>query len=136
MWPWRVMRARTRQTNSCGHFELRSDNGVQAIATKPPLTPAKPPGVTTATLKQLAPDLAAGHGLTKKQIEEVLGSLVGMVTTRLKTDEKVRLTGLGILQVRARLARTGRNSATGQAIEVRASKKIAFSAAKELKNAV
>lgn len=46
------------------------------------------------------------------------------------------MTGLGILQVRARPARTGRNPGTGQAIEIKASKKIAFSAAKELKDAV
>lgn len=106
------------------------------MATKQPPTPAKPPSVATVTLKQLAPDLATGHGLTKKQIEEVLNSLVEVVTTRLKAGDKVRMTGLGILQVRARPARTGRNPGTGQAIEIKASKKIAFSAAKELKDAV
>ena len=101
-----------------------------------PAKPAKPPSVATATLKQLAPDLAAAHDLTKKQMEEVLGSLVEMVTARLKAGDKVRLTGLGILQVRARPARSGRNPATGQPIEIKASKKIAFSAAKELKDVV
>lgn len=36
------------------------------MATKQPPTPAKLPSVATVTLKQLAPDLATGHGLTKK----------------------------------------------------------------------
>ncbi|MDN3568432.1 HU family DNA-binding protein [Paeniroseomonas aquatica] len=106
------------------------------MAAKQPTTPAKPPSAATVTLKQLAPDLAATHGLTKKQTEEMLASLVEVVTTRLKAGDKVRLTGLGILQVRARPARTGRNPATGQPIEIKASRKIAFSAAKELKDAV
>lgn len=107
------------------------------MATKPPTTPAKAPAAaTTVTLKQLAPALAETNDLTKKQSEAVLSSLVEMVTARLKAGDKVRLTGLGILQVRDRPARTGRNPATGQSIEIKASRKIAFSAAKELKDAV
>ena len=97
--------------------------------------PAKA-AAATVTLKQLAPALAEEHGLTRKQAEAMLGRLVQAVTERLKAGEKVRLTGLGILQVRNRPARTGRNPATGQPIEIKASKKIAFSPAKELKDSV
>ena len=43
---------------------------------------------------------------------------------------------LGILQVRKRAARIGRNPATGEAIKIKASKKVAFRAAKDLKMAV
>ena len=107
-----------------------------ASATKQPIPPAKVPTPTTITLKQLAPALAEANELTKKQSEAVLSSLVEMVTTRLKAGDKVRLTGLGILQVRDRPARTGRNPATGQVIEIKASRKIVFSAAKELKDAI
>ena len=107
-----------------------------ASATKPPASPAKASTPTTVTLKQLAPELAETNNLTKQQSEAVLNSLVAMVTIRLKAGDKVRLTGLGILQVRDRPARTGRNPGTGQAIEIKASKKIAFSAAKELKDAI
>src|SRR5262249_33216769 len=49
---------------------------------------------------------------------------------------RVRIPGLGILQVRKRPARMGRNPATGEAIKIKASKKIAFRAAKDLKAAV
>ena len=44
--------------------------------------------------------------------------------------------GLGILQVKKRPARMGRNPATGAQIKIKASKKVAFRAAKELKEAV
>ena len=105
-------------------------------ATREAGSPAKAPTATTVTLKQLAPALAETSNLSKQQSEAMLNSLVEMVTKRLKAGDKVRLTGLGILQVRDRPARTGRNPATGQPIEIKASKKIAFTASKELKDAV
>jgi DNA-binding protein HU-beta len=90
----------------------------------------------TITLKQIAAELAEGHSLPKKQTEAMLGDLVTLTTGHLKQGDKIRLTGLGILQVRARPARTGRNPATGESINIAASKKIAFRPAKELKEAV
>ena len=50
--------------------------------------------------------------------------------------DRIRIGGLGILQVRKRAARMGRNPATGEAIQIKASKKVAFRAAKELKEAI
>ena len=46
------------------------------------------------------------------------------------------ISGLGILQVRKRAARMGRNPATGEAIKIKASKKVAFRVAKDLKEAI
>ena len=48
----------------------------------------------------------------------------------------MRVTGLGIFQVKKRPARMGRNPATGEAIKIKASKKLAFRAAKEVKDAI
>ena len=98
--------------------------------------PAKAAAQATVTLKHLAAELAEGHDLAKKQAEAVLGDLVMLATKHLKKGDKIRLNGLGILQVRKRAARMGRNPATGEAIKIKASKKIAFRAAKELKEAV
>jgi DNA-binding protein HU-beta len=74
--------------------------------------------------------------MPKKQAETLLGDLVNLVTKHLKKGDRIRLAGLGILVVRKRAARMGRNPATGQPIEIKASKKVAFRAAKELKEAV
>ena len=90
----------------------------------------------TITLKHLAAALAEEHEIPKKQSETILNDLVGMVTKHLKKGERIRIVGLGILQVRKRAARMGRNPATGEAIKIKASKKVAFRAAKELKEAV
>ena len=97
--------------------------------------PAKPPQATI-TLKQIASELAAAHDLTKKQTEAVMDGLVTIATRHLKGGDKIRLTGIGILQVQDRPARAGRNPATGAVIQIAASKKIAFRAAKELKDAI
>jgi DNA-binding protein HU-beta len=90
----------------------------------------------TVTLKHLAAKLAEEHEIAKKQSEALLNSMVDLVTKHLKKGDRVRFTGLGILQVRKRAARMGRNPATGEAIKIKAGKKIAFRAAKELKEAV
>ena len=88
------------------------------------------------TLKHLAATLAEEHELTKRAGEALLGGLVGLITKHLKKGERIRMSGLGILQVRKRAARMGRNPATGEAIKIKASKKVAFRAAKDLKMAV
>jgi DNA-binding protein HU-beta len=98
--------------------------------------PVKAAPQITVTLKQIAAELAAGHDLPKQQAEAVLGDLVALATRHLKNGDKIRLTGLGILQVQQRAARMGRNPATGAVIQIKASKKIAFRPAKELKEAV
>jgi DNA-binding protein HU-beta len=98
--------------------------------------PAKATPQATVTLKHLAAALADSHDLPKKQAEAVLGDLVVLTTKHLKKGDKIRLSGLGILQVRKRAARMGRNPATGEAIKIKASKKIAFRPSKELKEAV
>ena len=91
---------------------------------------------TTVTLKHLATAISEDHEMSKKQTEAVLGDLVTKVTKHLKKGDRIRIVGLGILQVRKRAARMGRNPATGEQIHIKASKKVAFRAAKELKEAV
>ena len=97
---------------------------------------AKAATPTTVTLKHLAADIAEAHELSKKQAETILTDLVERIAKHLKKGERIRIVGLGILQVRKRAARVGRNPATGEQIEIKASKKVAFRAAKELKEAV
>jgi DNA-binding protein HU-beta len=97
---------------------------------------AKAAPQVTITLKQFAAELASTHDLPKKVAEAVLGDLVTLATQHLQKGDKIRLTGLGILQVRALPARMGRNPATGESIKIAASKKIAFRPAKELKETV
>ena len=90
----------------------------------------------TVTLKHLAATLAEQHEMAKKQSEEILNDAIGLMTKHLKKGERIRIAGLGILQIRKRAARMGRNPATGEPIKIKASKKVAFRASKDLKEAV
>jgi DNA-binding protein HU-beta len=92
--------------------------------------------VTVLTLRHIADRLAETHELPKRQANEMLTQVIEIITKSLKKGDKIRLSGLGILQVRKRAARTGRNPQTGEPIKIKASKKIAFRPAKELKEAV
>jgi DNA-binding protein HU-beta len=88
------------------------------------------------TLRNLAAELAETHGVPKKRAEAMLSDMVGLIAKHLKKGNRLRLVGLGVLQVRHRAARMGHNPATGEAIKIKASKKVAFRAAKDLKEAV
>jgi DNA-binding protein HU-beta len=90
----------------------------------------------TVTLRHLGNALSEAHELPKKQVNMMLEQMVEMLRTNLKKGNRIRISGLGILQVRKRAARMGRNPATGEAIKIKASKKIAFRAAKDLKEAI
>ena len=96
----------------------------------------KPPAPKAVTTKHLANELAEQHQLTKTQALEILEDMIGMITKHLKRGERVKFAGLGILQVRSRAARMGRNPMTGEPIHIKASKKVAFRASKDLKTAI
>jgi DNA-binding protein HU-beta len=103
------------------------------MAVKAAATAAK---VETVSTRQLAAQLAEKHELSQKLANAIIEDTIGLITKHLKKGARIRLNGLGILVVRKRAARMGRNPATGEAIKIKASKKVAFRAAKELKEAV
>jgi nucleoid DNA-binding protein len=77
-----------------------------------------------------------GAGHCHAQTSSPRRLVVTLTTRHLKKGNKIRRTGLGILQVRKRAAGMGRNPATGEVIKIKAGRKIAFRPAKELKEAV
>ncbi len=98
--------------------------------------PAKPAVAATVTLKHMAAAFAERHNLPKREADGVLADVFSTVVEHLKAGDRVRIGGLGIIEVKSRPARMGRNPATGEAIQIKASRKVAFRAAKELKDAI
>ena len=92
--------------------------------------------VLTVPLSKMAAELSEKHEMSKKLAGELLADFVDLLVKHLKKGNKVRVTGLGIFQVRKRPARLGRNPATGEQIKIKASKKLAFRAAKEVKESI
>ena len=91
---------------------------------------------TNVTAKHLAAQLGETHELSKKQAETVMDDVIGLMVAHLRAGDRLRLAGFGILEVKDRPARSGRNPATGATIQIAASRKIAFRPAKELKDAI
>ncbi len=83
---------------------------------------------------QIAAAIADKSGISKKQAAEILDQIAELAYKNAKNT--FTLPGLGKLVLVNRAARLGRNPATGEPIQIKASKKVAFRAAKELKEAV
>ena len=119
---------------------VKSKVVAKAKAAAKPAAPSQAAGPKKAapviTLKQLAATLADRQEMPPKQASLVLGSLVELMVEHLKQGDRLRIGGLGVLEVKDRPARMGRNPATGAAVQIQASKKVAFRAAKELKEAI
>jgi DNA-binding protein HU-beta len=104
-----------------------------ATATKAKTAAVK---VETISTRQLAGALAEKHEISQKSANLIIEDTIALITKHLKKGARIRLNGLGILVVRKRGPRMGRNPATGEAIKIKASKKVAFRASKELKESI
>jgi len=73
---------------------------------------------STVMLKGIFEQLAQDQNVPKKQAQELLTGMVERVTSHLRQGDRIRINGLGTLEVRKREARTGRNPATGEAFRL------------------
>ena len=85
---------------------------------------------------QLIEAIAQDTTLTKAEATRALNAMTDAITVALVEGDTVQLTGFGCFLVRERVARTGRNPQTGEAIQIAASKVVAFKAGKVLKEKV
>jgi DNA-binding protein HU-beta len=123
---------------------LKKTTSAAKPATKPAASKAKKPVAkpaavapqATISLKQLAAELSGPHELENGDAVALLDGLVETLVAHLRKGDKLRLGGLGILQVKDSPARLGRNPATGEQIQIGAKRKIAFRPAKDLKDAL
>ena len=63
--------------------------------------------VETVTLKDLAAELVDSHDLPKGQVNNMLTEMVASLGKHLKKGARIRISGLGILQVRKRAGAHG-----------------------------
>lgn len=73
---------------------------------------------------------------TKKDTEEILDSLADLITKTLKKHKKLPLRGIGRFTLVDRKARMGRNPQTGEAIKIKASKKVRVTVDKKMRDAL
>ena len=85
---------------------------------------------------ELIEAIAAETNLPKKDVDAVIKSFISTVTSTLSNKESVQLIGFGTFETAEREARTGRNPATGEEIQIAASTSVKFKAGSGLKEKV
>ena len=88
------------------------------------------------TKSELLGHLATLSNLKKKEVDNVLLALRGIIYKSLKKEGKIKLDGLGVFQLKDRKARMARNPRTGETVSVPAKKVVKFRVLKDLKEAV
>lgn len=85
---------------------------------------------------ELQQQVAEEAGLNKAQAARAVDAVLDSISKALANGEEVRLTGFGNFRVTQTAARTGRNPRTGEAINIAAGKRPAFTPGSRLKQAV
>jgi DNA-binding protein HU-beta len=86
----------------------------------------------TDLVDHVANEAGIQKGAAKKAVDAVFAGIVEAA----KKGEEVNLPGFGKFKVKDSQARQGRNPSTGEVIEIAASRKLGFSPAKQVKEAL
>ncbi|MDN3919448.1 HU family DNA-binding protein [Roseateles violae] len=85
---------------------------------------------------ELIESIASKAGVTRAVATTMLDATLSTITEALAAGDAVALVGFGTFKTSARAARTGKNPATGEALEIAASTAAKFSPGKALKDAL
>lgn len=85
---------------------------------------------------ELVAAVAAKSGLTKKDADRALTSMLDTITTALQNGDKVQLLGFGSFEVKTRGPRLGRNPVTQEKLLIEEKTVPAFRAGVKLREAV
>ncbi len=113
----------------------KTSRGKKPVDVKTSLKPrATPAGVYDG--HHLANVIQAGTGSSKQAAKRTLNAVLDSVVLSLKKNKRVQFAGFGTFEVVKRQAHKGRNPGTGEAIRVKASKRVRFRAGRMLKRGI
>ena len=75
-------------------------------------------------------------GLTKKESQELVESVLKIVKTTLESGENVKITGFGKFEVKQKADRRGRNPQTGESITIESRRILSFKPSTLLRTAI
>jgi len=93
------------------------------------------PKETRVKTADLINHVASEAGVEKSAAKKAVDAVFAGIVEAAKQGEEVNLAGFGKFKVKDSPARQGRNPATGETIEIAASRKLGFSPAKQVKDA-
>lgn len=85
-------------------------------------------------ITELVDQVAQETGQSKAATKETITKLFDTILSAAVAGQDVSLPGFGKFSIKARPAREGRNPATGQTVQIAASRKLAFMPAKAVKD--
>jgi len=85
---------------------------------------------------QLIDQVASELGESKAAASRAVEAVIASITSGIKEDENVTIVGFGTFTRKNRAARTGRNPATGEPMQIRASTTVGFRPSQALKDTV
>lgn len=88
------------------------------------------------TKSELVRELAEDFELPRRQVLELVETMLAKITDVLRSGDRVQLTPFGQFRVRDRAARVGRNPQTGEPVNIPAKRVLRFTAGRSLKEAV
>ena len=132
----KTARAAARPAPAKAAKPAKKTKAATAVRKPAPAAPAPAPKVPVVTAKRISADIAALHSLDGKFAAAVVAGVFASVVAHVRGGDRVKIAGLGTVGIRDLPARAGRNPATGEAIQVKASRKVAFRAAKELRHSI
>ena len=88
------------------------------------------------TKSEMLATLANDTGLKKKDVDNLMQALQNLILKTLNKENKIKLDGLGVFQLKDRKARLARNPRTGEMVQVAAKRVVKFRVVKSLKEAV
>lgn len=89
-----------------------------------------------ANLQTIVDSIAAAQGITKKAAEANVRQVLETIIATTVAEGEVKLAGFGSFSVKDVAAKTVRHPATGESLDVPATKKVSFKAAAALKERV
>src|SRR3954466_7846071 len=93
--------------------------------------PHRSAGMKTTDLIE---QVAAKAGIAKSAAKEAVEAMLTGIIDAAKQGDEINLSGFGKFKVRNSPARRGRTPATGETIEIAASRKLGFAPAKQVKD--
>ena len=85
------------------------------------------------TKAELAEDLYAGIGLSKREYKEIVEAVFDLMSEGLVANDDIKISGFGNFMVRKKTERPGRNPRTGEATLIAARRVVTFHASPKLK---
>ncbi len=84
--------------------------------------------------RELVDKVAEDSGIGKAEAKKIVDAAIGSILEAAARGDEVAISGFGKFKVKESPARQGRNPATGQAIQIAASRKLTFAPAKAVKD--